>query len=179
VEKYPNGGFNYCTVESGKKDAMKFLDYLAKPKGDHHDFYGNSHYFNVICDIARGADISGENDLEVAAQMVRMGYVVHDNGKYRSATVVYTAEQYEKAADMVREFVKNNLSEEISALEKEERRVLAEHTPKRLRNQVAGISRMVGFDDTVSAPAKILVDRGYLSTDWNPNEMPTTYIVLG
>ena len=56
--------------------------------------------------------------------------------------------------------------------------VIGEHTPSRLKESVARISGQDRFYHTVCAPAKKMLDMKYLSTSYDPLEMPTTYIVL-
>ena len=55
---------------------------------------------------------------------------------------------------------------------------IGEHTPNRLKESVARISGQDRFYHTVCAPAKKMLDMKYISTSYNPLEMPTTYIVL-
>lgn len=172
-------GFNYCGISSNNGDEIKFLDWLANPKGDHHDFYGNERYTNIICDIARGnTDKFSEYDLEVVAHMVRMGYVLCENGTYKPTMPVYTKKQFDKIICMVSDFVTGELEEIIEKMRELTQKILSEHTPKHLQNQVAGIAGINLFNDAVSIPAGIMVNKGYLSTIWTATEMPTTYIVL-
>lgn len=173
------GGFSICGISSNNGDEMKFLDWSANPKGSHHDFYGNARYTNIICDIAKGnTDKFSEYDLEAAAHMVRMGYVLCENGTYKPTIPVYTKTQFDEIVCMVKSFVIGELDDIIEKMRESTQKILSEHTPKHLQNQVPGITGVNLFDDAVSVPAGILINKGYLNTMWTPTEMPTTFIVL-
>lgn len=174
-----NEGFGYCGVSSNKNDSLFFFDYRPKLHGDHHDFYGKEHKINVFCDIARGeTDGFSEYDLEIVEELVGLGYVIEEDGRYRAATPIYTKEQYEKAYDMVFAFVQDELFESIRDMDASAAAVLLNHTPKHLQNQVTAIAPLEKLQNAVVTPAYIMVEKGYLSTEWNPLELPGTYVVL-
>ena len=174
-----NEGFGYCGVSSNKNDSIFFFDYRPKLHGEHHDFYGKEHKINIFCDIARGeTDRFSEYDLEVVEELVSLGYVINENGRYRTATPIYTKEQYEKAYGMVFAFVQDELFEYIRDMDASAASVLSNHTPKHLQDQVAAIAPLSKLENAVVAPAYIMIEKGYLSTEWNPIELPGTYVVL-
>ena len=171
--------FNFSQQNSRQGDRIHFFDYLPNPKGNHHDFYGNERYINIICDIAKGkSDNFSEYDLEAVAEMIRKGYVIMTNGDYEVAMPVFTMNQYARAVDLVKEFVYEKLGDTIKDIDKSAAKILSEHTPKHLQNQVAGISGMDKFVNAGCIPTSILIERRVLNTNWNPLEMPTTFIVL-
>lgn len=171
--------FNYAQVMSRHGDWIYFVDYLPTLKSDHHDFYNNTRYTNILCDIARGDCGSfSENDLEAAAELIKKGYIIREKDSFKAAVPVFTSEQYDKAVRFAREFVDNNLSEVIKSLDNSSARILSEHTPKHLQKQVEGISKMSRLYNAVCVPAKHLIERKVLSTTWEPLEMPTVFVVL-
>jgi len=171
--------FSYCGTDSARGDSLYFFDYLRNGKGDHHDFYGNSRYINIFCDICRGENTPlSEYDLEAVAQMIRKGYVVRERDGYRAAVPVYTAGQYKTLTELVRDFVSAELIAEIREMDKTAARILSAHTPKHLQEQVAGIASMNRFLNAVCIPASILIEKQVLTAAWHPLEMPTTYVVL-
>ncbi len=173
--------FNYSRVDGKHGDSLYFFDYWkdGKGKGNHHDFYGNDRYINIFCDICRGEKITfSEYDLEAVAEMIKKGYVIKENETYRAAVPIYTAEQYGIIVDMVSEFVSTELKSIINELDKTAIRILSEHTPKHLQEQVEGVASMDKFLNAVCIPATILIERQFLSTAWHPLEMPATYVVL-
>lgn len=172
--------FNYCGVNSKNGDGLYFFDYLKGGKGDHHDFYGNERYVNIFCDICRGKDTSfGEYDLDAIAEMIREGYVIVDDNKYKATVPVYTFAQYQSIINMVREFISAELDDIIKEMDNTTCRILSSHTPKHLQNQICGIAANDRFVNAVCAPASRLIEKHVLDTAWNALEMPTTYVVLG
>ena len=173
--------FSYCGVDDKHGNSLYFFDYWkgGKGKGDHHDFYGNDRYINIFCDLCRGEKKPlSEYDLEAVAEMIKKGYVIKDDEKYKVTVPVYTSGQYKTVVDMVQAFISNELVSVIGALDHSAAKILSAHTPKHLQNQVDGIASMDKFVNAVCIPATILMDRQALSTAWHPLEMPTTYVVL-
>lgn len=171
--------FNYCTAESCEGDELLFFDYLPAKKGDHRDFYGNQRYVDILCDIAKhsGREKSGY-DLEAVAEMVRKGYVSAENGKYHAALPVYTAEQYREIDREVGRYMLDELGAVVETLDLLAEKVIAERSPSRLKASVLRISGHNKFFHAVCAPAKVMLERSFLSTAYHPNEMPGAFIIL-
>ena len=173
--------FNYCGVESKKGGTLFFFDYLgaAVRMGDHMDFYGNQRYIDLFCDICRGENTAfGEYDLEAVAEMIKKGYVVKENDRFRATVPVYTEGQYDRVVGMAEEFVRLELASTVGEMDKTAAEILSAHTPKHLQAQVCGVSATDKFINAVGIPVSILEQRRILSASWNPLEMPTTYAVL-
>jgi len=171
--------FNYSQVYGRHGDRVCFFDYKPSPKGDHHDFYGNERYINIFCDIVRGhAKELSEYDREAVAEMIRKGYVIQDENGYQVTTTVFTEAQYQQALNMAETFVKEELGDALEAMDAASEKVLRDHTPRYLQDQVKGIAGMDKFLCGVCLPAQILIDKKVLSTAWHPCEMPTTAVVL-
>ena len=171
--------FNFSQENSRQGDRIHFFDYLPNPKGDHHDFYGNERYVNILCDVARhNCENFSEYDLEAVADMIKKGYVLKHDESYKVTMPVLTLEQYNKVVKLVSEFINHNLKEVILEMDATATKILSEHTPKHLQSQVAGIASMDKFINAVCIPTKILIERNVLNTNWNSRELPTTFIVL-
>ncbi len=171
--------FNYCGVGSNDEDTILFFDYLPAKKGDHHDFYGNQRYIDILCDIAKHSDKKfSEYDFEAVAEMVRKGYVISENGNHRVALPVYSSEQYKKIDSMVERFMLDEIGFVIEAIDLQAEKVVAEHSPKHLKESVLRIAGHNKFYHAVCAPAKIMIERKFLSTTYHPNEIPGAFIVL-
>ncbi len=171
--------FAYSGMNSKNKDTLLFLDYRPKLRGDHHDFYGNDRYVNIICDIAKGEWKNfSEYDLEAIAEMIRLGYVIKINDTYKLTLPIFTNAQYEKAYALAKKFVDEELSNILSALNSSAMKILSNHTPKHLQEQVPGIAALDKFIHAISIPATIMIEKNYLSTDWKALEMPTNFIIL-
>lgn len=171
--------FNFSQENSRQGDRIHFFDYLPNPKGDHHDFYGNERYVNILCDVARhNCENFSEYDLEAVADMIKKGYILKHDESYKVTMPVLTLEQYNKVVKLVSEFINHNLKEAILEMDATATKILSEHTPKHLQSQVAGIASMDKFINAVCIPTKILIERNVLNTNWNSRELPTTFIVL-
>lgn len=171
--------FNYSTLGSTHGDSVLFYDYLPNLYGDHHDFYGNQRYINILCDIARGdCGKFGEYDLEAVADMIRMGYVRREGESFAVNMPVYTAEQYARVQDMAKAFVTETMGQTVAELLAATTAVLREHTPKHLQDQVELVAYVEKHFNAVSAPALRMIEEGKLVPNWHVGEMPTTYIVL-
>ena len=173
--------FNICDVDSNRSDRVYFLDYwnAGKGKGDHHDFFGNDRYTNIFCDICRGEKLNfSEYDLEAVAEMIKKGYVIKENETYRATVPVYTSEQYRTIINQIKGFITAELASIVQEMDKSAVKILSDHTPRHLQNQVAGIASMDKFINAICIPATILIEKQILKTAWHPLEMPTTYVVL-
>lgn len=56
--------------------------------------------------------------------------------------------------------------------------VLHNHAPTHLKKQVDSIACMDLFNDGVYSPVSIMNKNGYLSTDWEADEIATAYAVM-
>jgi len=171
--------FSYSQESSRQGDWILFFDYLPNIKGDHHDFYANTRFINIFCDIAKGNYSNfGEYDLEVVADLIKKGYVRKEEDQFYVTTPILTIDQYRKLVALLDTFVKEELSGILKELDSSVEHILKEHTPRHLQSQVPAISRRDKFVQAICIPAKILVERKVLNTEWNPLEMPTTMVVV-
>lgn len=171
--------FAYSGMNSKDKDALLFFDYRPNPNGDHHDFFGNDRYINILCDIAKGKSESfSEYDLEAVAEMIRLGYVKKAEDTFKLALPIFTNEQYEKAYALAKKFVDEELSNILNNLNSSAVKILSNHTPKHLQEQVSGIAALAKFINAISVPATVMIEKNYLSTDWKVLEMPTNFVIL-
>lgn len=178
-EDTPQYLFNFCELDSVRGDRVMFYDYLPKPYGEHHDLYGNHHYVNILCDIARGdCQKLGEYDLEAVAELIRMGYVRKDGEGFAVNMPVYTAEQYASVRGMAEGYVAEAMKPMLDALDEAIANVLSQHTPKHLQAQVDAVAFTEKHTSAVSMPAQLLIEEGELIPNWRVGEMPTTYIIL-
>lgn len=182
VEKYHmprNHAFEICGMIGKNSDKLMFCNYIDAPCGSYHDFYGNIQYVNLLCDIARNHfDEQLLGCVEAADEMMHMGYLKKDNGNYHPTMPVYSKEQYNKAMEIVKNFASGTLIPMIESLKSSMEKVIADHTPTKLHEQISGVISMDILADAISIPAKLLIKKGSLSTKWTPEEMPTAYIVL-
>lgn len=171
--------FNYCTVESRHGDRIHFIDYLPSPKSDHHDFYGNDHAINILCDIAHNNCRNfSEYDLETVAELIKKGYVLKNEDTFSVSMPLFTQEQYAAVCRLVNDFAKEKLEKIVNDINKISAKIVNNHTPRHLQSQVPGIVGTGRFVNVGGIPLSILIDKKVLNPDWNPMEMPTMQIRL-
>ncbi len=171
--------FNFCELDGVHGDRVMFYDYLPKPYGDHHDFFGNQRYLNILCDIARGdCQKLSEYDLEAVADLIRMGYVSKTEKGFCVNMPIYTTKQYACVQAMAEHFVSETIKPMLDQLHNATVTIMMEHTPKHLQEQVEAVAYMEKHTGAISLPAYRLVEEGKLIPNWHAGEMPTTYIIL-
>ncbi len=171
--------FNYCTVDSRNGDSILFFDYLPAQKGSHTDFFGSQQYIDIICSIAKQSEkILSEYDLEAIAEMIKKSYVISEDGKFRVTFPVYSTEQYQLIDNYVERFMLDEIGIELEKLDLLSEKILAEHSPQHLKDSVIRVSGHNKFYHAVCVPAKIMIEKKFLSTAYNPSEMPSTFIIL-
>lgn len=170
--------FAYSGMSGKNGDTILFLDYLPAQKGDHHDFYGNERYTNILLDIARGKqDAFSEYDLEAIALMIQNGYVTKDGEKFRTTLPVYQNAEWESAMKIAQDFAKSELLPLIETLDEFAEKILRDHTPRHLHENIPAIAALDRFTRITAMPVRMLVEKGILSTAYHPLEMPTTFII--
>ena len=118
-----------------------------------------------------------EYEQEIVAEMIRKGYIILRNDKIVSAMPIYTKEQWDNMINLQKETVEE-IGEIFNELRKVVINVLKNHVPTHLKHQVEDISAMSLFNDGTYVPAAILNKNNYLSSDWTPNEISTSYAVM-
>ena len=172
------GAFAYSGMSGKTGEMLLFLDYLPAQKGDHHDFFGNDRKIGILLDIARGKIGFSEYDMETIADMIKKGYVTRDENGLRVTLPVYKSAEFDAAMKMALTFVKQHILPIMEKIDAAAEKILKEHTPRYLHNQLPPIVSVDCFHRTTSMPTRLLVERGVLSTDYHPLEMPTCFIVL-
>lgn len=177
-EENPESLFGICELHGKEGDIIQFMDWMPVPKGDHHDFYGNSRYVNIFIDIAKGNTGNfSEYDMEAVAFMVKKGYVIKKDGKLEVTVPVYTEDEFGKVYNVLEPII-NAVYEKANSILEIIRKILLEHTPVHLKKQVHDIAVMRLLKDTISVPARIMHQCDYIKTTWDVSEMPTMYIRL-
>ena len=172
--------FNYCTLYSHDNDTISFFDYLPVPRGDHHDFYQRQQYVDIFCDIAKNKPKQfSDYDTNVIRELCQKGYITDNNGQYTAALPVYTAAQYGKIEAAVERYLNENLGQTLIIIDKIAAGVYTEHCPKPLAAAAKRISGHSKFIQAVAKPTKLLIERGYLNTDYADNEIPCAFVVIG
>ncbi len=171
--------FNYCGVDGDHGDRIKFLDYLPKMTCNHHDFYSNQRYINMLCDMAAGrAEDFSRYDMDAVEFMIRRGYVIRSESGYRTTVPVYTWDQAAAVRKMAEDFIDGTITGILAEMNGEAENILSEHTPKHLQDQVKSIAATDIYFSGICAPAAEMIRRGMLSIDWTENEMPSMFILL-
>jgi RNA polymerase sigma factor (sigma-70 family) len=175
------GGFNCCTIRAEEWKttiSMFFMDWSSRPNLHHSDFYANRKWVKMYDKIALGdTDNLNEFEQEIVAEMIHKGYVINENGRVSPAMPVYTNEHLTKMVELQKPVV-DEIGILFEKLHKEIVAVLKNHVPTHLKSQVNDIAAMGLFNDGTFVPASLLNQSGYLSTEWVPGEIATSYTVL-
>ena len=175
------GGFNCCTIRAEEWHtgiSMFFMDWYSRTNQHHRDFYNNKNWVKLYDKICHGNTLKfNEFEQEIAAEMVKKGYVIIRGGDLFPAMPVYSEKQYQNMIDLQKPVVTEieniflKMHEIIAA-------ILTNHVPTQLKNSVREISAMSLFHDGTYVPASLLVQNGFLSTNWTPGEIATSYAVI-
>ena len=175
------GGFNCCTLlaeEWHTNISMYFMDWSGRTNLHHSDFYSSSQWVKLYGKICCGnMDDLNEFEGEIAAEMVRKGYVVRRDNTLFPAMPVYTEEQLNGMMKL-QKTVADEIVDIMQKLYGLVAELLGNHVPTHLKSQVNEIAAMSLFHDATYVPASLLVHDGYLSTDWVPGEIATSYAVI-
>ena len=175
------GGFNCCTIQAEEwhtNISIFFMDWYSRTELHHSDFYSNVKWVKVYDKICHG-NIGNLNEFEqeIAAEMIRKGYAVKTNSTIIPAMPVYSQQQYNEIIALQKSVVEEigNIFEKI---QESVTAVLTNHVPVHLKKSVGEIAAMSLFHDGTYLPASLLVQNGFLSTDWIPGEIATSYVVM-
>ena len=175
------GGFNCCSIKAEEWKTtidMFFMDWTDRSNISHNDFYSNKKWIKVFDKIARGnIDDFNEFEQEITAEMVRKGYIIRKDDNIISTMPVYTSNEYNNMVELQKQVV-FKIGNVLEKLHKTITGILKNHVPTHLKSQVELISAMILFNDVTFSPTSILIQNNYLSTNWIPTEVPTSYAVL-
>lgn len=157
---------------------IKFMDFPVNGEFVHHYFFNNKLHTNIFMDIASGKTKHfSENDRDVAAEMVRIGYVVQKDGELTVNAPVFTEEQIEKLWEILDE-----PAEEIAAmcgeLLGEISVILQNHVPVHLKKQAKQMPYFTLMGDAITASVRALYGEGFLMPAKDGGMLPTTFVVL-
>ena len=175
------GGFNCCTIQSQEWNTsidLFFMDWSGRPNIHHNDFYSNIKWVKLYDKIAHGhAGELNEFEKEIAAEMIKKGYLVLEDNSFHITMPVYTSEQLDTMVLLQKQTV-IEIGVLYQNLQKTIAKILKNHAPTHLKSQVNNIAAMSLFNDGAYVPASILNQNGYLSTEWTPKEIATSYVVV-
>ncbi|HBL84655.1 MAG: hypothetical protein A2Y17_11005 [Clostridiales bacterium GWF2_38_85] len=154
------------------------MDWLQKPKNNHHDFYRNQKLANFFIKLAAGK-ITEPNEYEkdMIAELIQKGYAFTANNTTSVTTPVFTRSEFGRLFSMLHPLFDEAL-DISSKIEAEAEKLLYNHVPSHLTEQVKSIACMRMFDVVIGGSAQIMYNKDYLKTNWTANEMPTVYAII-
>lgn len=171
-------GFGISNMVNPAGDYVQFMDFPLHGEMVHHFFYNRQDAVNVLMDITKGNTARfSENDLAVAAELVKRGYVTADEQGFRANMPVFTAEQHKQLKAILADQAAQ-IADAAEALMGEVTAVLKEHLPVHLKKMAKDLAYLRLFEDAVSAPVSMLYERKYLLPYHGDGLLPTTYVIL-
>ena len=169
--------FGACGARNAAGDLVQCMDFPINGEMVHFAL-GRQAWTNVFLCIARGDafDLS-ENDEAIAADMTRMGYVLHGEGGLAANCPVFTAAQC-RALLALLDPAAQEIADIALSMRDKEAALLREHAPEHLQGAAQGMVYFRLFECGVSQPAAMLHGEGFLADARACDCLPTTYAVL-
>ena len=165
------------TMENTCDDRIQCMDFPIVGPMVHHTLY-QKNKANVFLDIAKGkACALSENDAAIAAELVKKGYVLQEEGVLRVNCPVFTRTQFDALMAVISGAVQDVARIALDIRDREAA-LLAEHVPEHLKDLAEDMVYFRLFDDAISLPMARLHAEHVLSDARLCNLLPTTYIVL-
>jgi hypothetical protein len=170
-------GFGISNAVNGNGDYIQFMDFPINGEMVHHYFHRQT-AINVFLDIAkRNTAHFSENDLAIAADMVRKGYVLSKEKDLFVNAPVLTKKQHQMLKEMFSETAER-IAEEAETLMGTVTEILKNHVSAHLKRHAKDMAYLRLFEDAISAPVSILCDRKSLLPYHGEGVLPTTYVIL-
>lgn len=169
--------FGHSGMENARGDRVRCMDFpIVGPMVHHTICHWNK--ANVVLDIARGSAAAlSENDVAIAAELVKKGYVLQREGQLTVNCPVFTGAQFKALLALIDGAAQDIAAMALSIRDKEAA-LLREHAPEHLKGVAADMAYFKLFDDAISLPmARLYADR-VLGDAKHGDLLPTTYVVL-
>lgn len=169
-------GFGVSNIENDCGDYVQCMDFPINGEMVHHCI--QQHAARVFLDIAKGRTAHfSENDLTVAAELVRKGYVLSSGDELRVNAPVFTREQHRMLMELLAGSAES-IVREAEALMDTVTDILKNHVPTHLQPSARDMAYLRLFEDAISAPVSVLCDRKFLLPYHGGDVLPTTYVIL-
>ena len=170
--------FGVSNAQNKEGDYVQFMDFPINGEMVHFFFAYHQSAVNVFLDIARGrTEHFSENDLALAAEMIKHGYVVKENGGLRVNTPVFSSAQHRQVKEVLAETAAR-MADEAERLIQTVTEILKNYLPVHLKKQAPDLAYLRLFDDAVCAPAAALFEQHQLHQYQGEGMLPTTYVIL-
>ena len=180
VDSMRNKGFEFgvSNTESTDGGRVQFFDFSVNGDMVHHSFYASESLTNVFVAIAKGKN-HFENELEkaVAAELVKKGYVLHENGQLAVNVPVFTQEEFVQFMGRYHSAVQT-VEENAEKIMCEAAKVIRNYIPVHLKKQADMMAYFRIFEEAISVPVGTLAQNKILFPYNGDGHLPTTYIVL-
>lgn len=172
--------FNFGVSNAQNKDGdyVQFMDFPINGEMVHFFFAYNQSAVNVFLDIAKSNTAHfSENDLAQAAELIKRGFAVQENGVLKVNAPVFTREQHLQVKEILDETAVQ-IAGEAEKLMHTVTEILKDHLPLHLKKQAADLAYLRLFDDAICAPVATLFDRKFLLPSGGNGLLPTTYVIF-
>ncbi len=171
-------GFAISSVNNPEGDSVQFMDFPINGERIHRYFFNRQSATNVFLDIAKGKVQSfSQNDKALAADMVRMGYVVNEEDLLTVNAPIFTEMQFGQLSQIF-SFTAEKLADAAEVLLATVTKIIKNHIPVPLKPFAKDVAYLHLFQDVISAPISILYENNFLLPYARNDLLPTTYVVL-
>ena len=170
--------FGVSNVQNKNGDYVQFMDFPINGEMVHFFFAYNQSAVNVLLDIAKGSTAHfSENDLAVAAELIKRGYAVQEEKCLKVNAPVCTIQQHRQVKAVLEETA-SRIADEAEKLKCSVTEILKDHLPLHLKKQAPDLAYLRLFDDAICAPVAALFDQKFLLPYNGDGLLPTTYVIL-
>ena len=170
--------FGVSNAQNKAGDYVQFMDFPVNGEMVHFFFAFHQSAVNVFLDIAKGStEHFSENDLALAAELIKRGYVLREDGHLKVNALVFTSEQHRLVKEMLAKTAEL-IADEAEKLMHTVTDILKDHLPIHLKKQAPDLAYLRLFDDAICAPVAALFERKVLLPYSGDGLLPTTYIIL-
>lgn len=175
VEQW-HSSLNSCNVGNDLGE-IHFRDWTRNPKGHHNDFYGKKEKINLILDIVlNNKSTFNEYEEEYIADMIKQGYLIKENDKLITTIPIYTKTHFDELIKKFNPLI-NQAKPIIENILNTMSNILKNHIPSHLKKQADVMVYITSYSYIVGEVINKMINKNYIHTNWDVNDMPTTYII--
>ncbi|MBQ3222880.1 MAG: RNA polymerase sigma factor [Clostridia bacterium] len=169
-------GISNATNTAGER--VQFMDFPLNGEMVHEYCALRPGSANVFLDVASGRTAGmSENDLALAGDMIRRGYITSHEGRLSVNAPVFTAAQHGAIKALMHDTAVQ-IADEAEQMMASVSRILTNHMPAHLKKTATAMAYLRLFEDAIAGPTALLHSRKFLLPYAGEGILPTTYVIL-